>query len=126
MVGGGVASEGRRCSIGSGDVRVVGLENREQLDVKPSSISPPLLTGHAFVPVSALLVDPAHRRIHRMSLDPVQAKLIEREAGADADGVAGESLPPGQRLADHDAPAGRPVRPLDLMQGDEPDVANSR
>ena len=72
--------------------------------------------------IAAFLVDPLHRRVHRVALDPVQPQLAEGEPGAHPDRVGRIAAAPGRSLADEET-AGRPsVSPVDVVQADEADV----
>ena len=85
---------------------IVLLEDRIPLGVVPPAVPPAELAGGPLVAVAALLVDPAHRRVKGVPLDPMQAELLEGESGPSADRVAGVTLTPDAPLADHQPPRG--------------------
>ena len=82
------------------------IANRSASCQRPSRQNLP--PGDAFVLIAALLVDPLHRRVHRVALDPMEPQLAEGEPGPDSDRVGRISAAPGRPLADQQA-AGRPA-----------------
>jgi hypothetical protein len=79
-------------------------------------------SGDAFVAVSAFLVHPTHRGIDRVPFDPMEAQLLEAEAGPHPDRLAGVAPAPGIPLADHEPADGGSGPPVDLVERDEADV----
>src|SRR5438128_1064948 len=103
--------------------KVVGVEDGVKVGVVPASVAPDSLAGDPFVGVAAFFVHPAHRGMDRVPFDPMEAELFENEPGTDADRVGGVSASPRPALSEHDSADGAPRPPGDLVQSDEPDVA---
>src|SRR6185312_2525961 len=93
-----------------------------QFGIFPSAVAPELAPGDAFVAIPALLVDPLHRRVHGVALDPMQPELVEGEPGPDADRIRSVTAAPGRPLADEQAAGGPAMLPIDLVEPDEADV----
>ena len=91
--------------------------------IKPAAVAPALVACDTFGAIAALFINPAHRWRERVPFDPMKAELIKREPGPYAHSFRREPLAPRIRYPDHETAARTPMRPLDLVQRDEADVA---
>jgi hypothetical protein len=88
----------------------------------PAAVAPELASGDAFMLVAAFLVDPLHRRVHRVPLDSMQPELTKGKTSPDVDRFRGVASAPGRTLADHQPPRRPSMAPVDPVQTDKPNV----